>query len=769
MTTQLPNLKPMSSAVSPEIRAGFDALRVLFAGLAKEGGLLSALDLVATGLLRRQSNGSLAPNAPYLDATIPPRLAGVQATGAFNSIMLTWDAPRYARLAHVEVYRAEVDNLGQAVRIGTTQSTMYADTPPRSSLSVTYYYWVRIVSQANIAGPFNATAGTPGSTANDPEYLLEVLTGQIKEGQLYADLGGRINLIDAPGSGLLAQVDELSLNQLNSLDEYNTQYLRVLDHENKLNAIVTVDPNTGQIQLLAEANVTTDVEARLTVVETDLDAAEGTIASNVARLDAVDGDITSMNSSITQLSNSVALKAEKAYVDSAVLGIGDSMTPEQRNIMDGLGPEAILRMVLLGDKMNRESLQHKVNIAQAQFDIESNADAISAEAEARLLLVAQVQDAVAAVSVEQTARAEADAAEAEARTQLAAKVDENTAAIQTEQATRADAISALSQSVETVQSTVDGQTATVQEISSSIDGIMAEKILKVDANGVAAAIGLRSEPGGSEVGVYAGRFFIADPAGGANMVLPFIVSGGKVYMDTALIKAATIKAAMIESLSADKLTVPGTGTIWEAIINLGKITSAYIGDFIQSNNYFPGQSGWHINKDGSAEFRNILARGNIEATSLKADAADIVKTLNIQGEAVVVPRAVSAGYQTFSAPAAWGNVLGISLTYTVDAATVHPVTLVASVDSGILGDYRGNTLRFRIARNGNAFSHEVRGGSSVSYGGWFNINKTSSIVWKDEPGAGTHTYTLQCWSSNAGINIAAESMGSGLILQGAKR
>ena len=39
-------------------------------------------------------------------------------------------------------------------------------------------------------------------------------------------------------------------------------------------------------------------------------------------------------------------------------------------------------------------------------------------------------------------------------------------------------------------------------------------------------------------------------------------------------------------------------------------------DAIQSEGYTPGVAGWSINRDGTAEFQNVIARGNIQADSL---------------------------------------------------------------------------------------------------------------------------------------------------------
>jgi len=86
--------------------------------------------------------------------------------------------------------------------------------------------------------------------------------------------------------------------------------------------------------------------------------------------------------------------------------------------------------------------------------------------------------------------------------------------------------------------------------------------------------------------------------------------------------------------SLDKLTTNNIATYMDNAV----IQNAQIGGNIWSSNYVAGSAGWIIDRTGYAEFRNILARGNIEATSIKADAVDIVSTLHLQGEAVFVPR-----------------------------------------------------------------------------------------------------------------------------------
>lgn len=75
--------------------------------------------------------------------------------------------------------------------------------------------------------------------------------------------------------------------------------------------------------------------------------------------------------------------------------------------------------------------------------------------------------------------------------------------------------------------------------------------------------------------------------------------------------------------------------IRDLFIEDGSITNAKIGNVIQSNNYAAGKSGWIINKNGYAEFQNIKARGEIEATSGRLKNVVIEESCEIKGTLTV--------------------------------------------------------------------------------------------------------------------------------------
>ena len=62
------------------------------------------------------------------DFTPPPAVTGFSASGAIISIILSWNhAPASANVEYYEIFRAQTDNLGVAIKIATTQSNVYTD------------------------------------------------------------------------------------------------------------------------------------------------------------------------------------------------------------------------------------------------------------------------------------------------------------------------------------------------------------------------------------------------------------------------------------------------------------------------------------------------------------------------------------------------------------------------------------------------------------------------------------------------------------------
>lgn len=121
-------------------------------------------DLVEPGLLDvRQSSGgtviSIAPGEAVAGSnTVPNAITGLTANGTFGAVILQWDDIADSNVAYVSVLRNGTDSPATAVEIGTAIASKWVDN--NVTTGQTYYYWVRAVSTAGVAGPVNATAGT---------------------------------------------------------------------------------------------------------------------------------------------------------------------------------------------------------------------------------------------------------------------------------------------------------------------------------------------------------------------------------------------------------------------------------------------------------------------------------------------------------------------------------------------------------------------------------------------------------------------------------
>ena len=137
-----------------------------------------------------------------LNFATPPAPTNLFATGTFNNIYLGWDHIPYSNHAYTEVWRAQIDNLGDAVLIDTAWGNLYPDPVDDG---VEHYYWIRFRSIAGVPGPFNSAAGTLGQTSLRPERILDALTGEISESHLLEALQ---NDIDALRNEIIIKVNE---------------------------------------------------------------------------------------------------------------------------------------------------------------------------------------------------------------------------------------------------------------------------------------------------------------------------------------------------------------------------------------------------------------------------------------------------------------------------------------------------------------------------------------------------------------------------------
>ena len=197
-------LPSVVSSIPQDLKAFINQVREALDGRNGEK-LVTVNDLIRGGLAVPGPNNTVVPPAGGGVVGTPATPRNVQASGAIQNIIVTWDDPLYNGHAYAEVWGSSTDNLGEAVQVGMTPGAIFVDAV---GPSVIRYYWVRFVNVLGVQGAFNAVAGVQGVTGPAVDYLLDTLAGQITESELYNDLNGRIDEIDGgPGgtTGLLSK------------------------------------------------------------------------------------------------------------------------------------------------------------------------------------------------------------------------------------------------------------------------------------------------------------------------------------------------------------------------------------------------------------------------------------------------------------------------------------------------------------------------------------------------------------------------------------
>jgi len=349
-----------------------------------------------------------------------------------------------------------------------------------------------------------------------------------------------------------------------------------------------------------QGNTITVQGQSLTALSSDLDIAESNITANSTA-------ITNLTTTVTNVDGKVDATTREVRALTA--------TARQN---DGTGD--------LADALNMWR-----NTAAIQTESIARANEDGAMASMIETITATVNDNIAAIQTEATARATADDVSASYIQTLITKSGDNAAAIQTEATARASGDSANATQITTLQANLGTTNANVVTNANAIattNGQLAAAYsvkLGITSGGVyygaGMGIGIENTPAGmqSQVIFLADRFAIMNSASGVYTA-PFVVQGGQVIINNAMIGTATIGTAMI----AD-------GTITSAKIPAAQIGTAHI----------------------------------MDATISTAKIQDLsVSTLKIGNESVIVPR--WAGYApTYNCNGTWQTPLSLSFTLPV--------------------------------------------------------------------------------------------------------
>lgn len=135
------------------------------------------------------------------DMTTPPAIVNFKVEASFNFVTMSWDQPRYRNHAFVEVWRAAGfkklpdDSLAPTVLSDAVFRLMTASIVCSDIVlpGDKWRYWARNVSKTGVVGPWTSIDGHLAEVPEDPAYLIDKISGEIREGDLYPALGEKID------------------------------------------------------------------------------------------------------------------------------------------------------------------------------------------------------------------------------------------------------------------------------------------------------------------------------------------------------------------------------------------------------------------------------------------------------------------------------------------------------------------------------------------------------------------------------------------------
>lgn len=206
----------------------------------------------------------------------------------------------------------------------------------------------------------------------------------------------------------------------------------------------------------------------------------------------------------------------------------------------------------------------------------------------------------ALVQTEALARAEADSAFVGVANTLYANIEQNTGSIQELSQVIVDKDNAMAEKIDRVEVQMGQEiaqaeqslTTEIQKVGGEVKKIGALWTAKVSVNGLIGGFGVYNDGRTVEAGFDVDTFWIGRT--GADAKKPFIVSGGEVFINGAVINSLTFN-----KLRADDNSLAFANGKLQAkhiAVDQLNITNANIKGDLKSDNYVPGVSGWIIKK-----------------------------------------------------------------------------------------------------------------------------------------------------------------------------
>lgn len=831
--TKIPDI-PSTQGLDPAIKKVVDPLietmrvRLGRAGDAMDQGV-TWRDLYQNGMVKVIQNGQenyipgggqLQPVNPILmDMTIPPEVDHLLASGAFTTVVITFDAPMYRNHAYTEIWRSNDNNLANAALIGTTRSAIYSDAVGTGSDK---FYWARNVSTANVKGPFNAVDGVEGKTSPDPTYVLSVLQGQIDATHLTTDLAGRIDLVDAPANipnSVAYQVQQEAISRANADDSLNSRIDQITSgggttlgnniysqasaptaskagdiwfdtaHNNQVNYW-----DGGQWVLVRDSGIPANASA----ISNEATTRANADTSLTNQVNALTSTVNTNNTNQTASINSEA--STRASADSALGGRIDSLTTTVTNNYNTLSSNVTTETNARtsGDQTNANAI---TSLKSSLSDANGN-QLVTAAAWTGLNNTVSTQGNSITSNANAISSLKTSLSDANGNQTVTASA---WSSLNTTVSSQGNSITANTTSINTLTNSVNGNTSSIQTLQSVQNGLVSQYMVKLDTNGYVSGFGLYNNGSSSSFVIRTDTFALvpAGAASGASKSYPFMVGtvagvstvgiNGQLIVDGTItgrmIQAGSIGADRIYTTSLDAFTA-NMGTLTSGLlkspdgrvqfdltnellrVNDGTQDRVYIGKIGTGYgiSLYDASGNLLLDSSGNGQLPNVTV-GHITgqgpfATLSQIDQSNVqtyianaaVNTLQLAGQCVTIP--VSAYTEA-------SILMGTSWT-TLQQATINSSGAPINISFSILvGGNAGNTasIYIQVVRDGTVI-YNITNYTLPSYSTYDpnngNIYHTQPCQFSasllDTAGTGTHTYYINAYVNNVSRYVFNRSL-----------
>lgn len=276
----------------PETRRFLEAVRQRVESV--ESNAVTVADMRSAGFFDRNgiNVGSNTASGTVQAPTVPTNL---EADGAFENIVLTWDYVDYVGHSNTRIYRSNTNVFADAEVLANIEGRIYADLVGSNK---TYYYWVSNVNNNGIESATSQSAGVVGVTLPNTQFILNLLTNSITESQLYSTLGTRINLIDGDSTltgSVNARLNAVQTDLQTQITANGSAIITVQDvNASQATQITSLGTRTG----VAESNIT-NLQTTTANQATSISQLTSTVSGNTTSIQTLTSTTNGLNAQYT--------------------------------------------------------------------------------------------------------------------------------------------------------------------------------------------------------------------------------------------------------------------------------------------------------------------------------------------------------------------------------------------------------------------------------------------------------------------------------------